>query len=426
MPASTITQSHRALLTDALVEPKPFYGEGVWSFPADHLNLFLAKDPFHVDLSKDAASDANLQKLAAACDAATFGMDQKDVLDESYRKAGKLDRKDFGLNIDIVTSGLLQAVHTALFSWEDQPRSIAAELYKLNVYGPGSFFKAHKDTPRGDDMFGSLVLNFPTKHEGGALVLRHDGREHIHDASAAAYTSGDQVSWIAFYSDVEHEVLPVTSGYRVTLTYNLYFTKDKPSDNPLPPAEPLLLAFKNVLGDESFLPTGGRLGFGLKHQYPIPVELEGRNEKQAFQDLSYALKGSDRAVFHTAELLGLKPKLAMAYELEDAGVYLLDSIYAGRHEVHGWEDEMRRWNGEKIESFLPDPEDDQYDHGYLADKAAAELPTLPSFDWIVPRASSTRVKSKFIAYGNQASMGSVYGDLVLIITVPPKDERAQA
>jgi hypothetical protein len=30
------------------------------------------------------------------------------------------------------------------------------------------------------------------------------------------------VRWTAFYSDCLHEVEPVTSGYRVTLTYNLY------------------------------------------------------------------------------------------------------------------------------------------------------------------------------------------------------------
>jgi len=30
------------------------------------------------------------------------------------------------------------------------------------------------------------------------------------------------VSWAAFYSDVEHEVLEVANGHRITLTYNLY------------------------------------------------------------------------------------------------------------------------------------------------------------------------------------------------------------
>lgn len=33
-------------------------------------------------------------------------------------------------------------------------------------------FKPHVDTSRGEDMFGSLVIVFPTPHEGGTFVLR--------------------------------------------------------------------------------------------------------------------------------------------------------------------------------------------------------------------------------------------------------------
>ena len=33
------------------------------------------------------------------------------------------------------------------------------------------------------------------------------------------------IKWAAFYSDCEHEVLEVTAGHRVTLTYNLYTTR---------------------------------------------------------------------------------------------------------------------------------------------------------------------------------------------------------
>jgi len=182
-------------------------------------------------------STAELSTLFAACQPATFGRNAEDVLDESYRKAGKLDKSDFAINLDLVGSGLLDKVHDALFGWEATRRDIRAELYKLNVYGaypltysvakacfltlfvgPGSFFKAHKDTPRGENMFGSLVLNFPITHEGGALMLRHGGREAAHDPSRSRYTADDQVSWVTFFSDVEHEVLPVTTGHRITIT----------------------------------------------------------------------------------------------------------------------------------------------------------------------------------------------------------------
>ena len=35
-------------------------------------------------------------------------------------------------------------------------------------------------------------------------------------------TAPPSISWAAFYSDCEHEVLEVTEGHRLTLTYNLY------------------------------------------------------------------------------------------------------------------------------------------------------------------------------------------------------------
>lgn len=48
-----------------------------------------------------------------------------------------------------------------------------AELYKLIAHGAGGFFKAHKDTPRSEDLLGSLAVVLSIRHEGGELVLRH-------------------------------------------------------------------------------------------------------------------------------------------------------------------------------------------------------------------------------------------------------------
>ena len=38
---------------------------------------------------------------------------------------------------------------------------IIAEPYSLNVYQVGGKFAKHKDTPRGDDMLGTLVICLP-------------------------------------------------------------------------------------------------------------------------------------------------------------------------------------------------------------------------------------------------------------------------
>jgi hypothetical protein len=45
---------------------------------------------------------------------------------------------------------------------------VKAELIKLNVYGPGGFFKSHVDSPKGE-AFGSLVIFLPNVFEGGVL-----------------------------------------------------------------------------------------------------------------------------------------------------------------------------------------------------------------------------------------------------------------
>ena len=93
----------------------------------------------------------------------------------------------------------------------------------IDASGEGAFFKAHQDTPRAADMFGSLVVVLPAPHEGGELALRHDGKEWTFDATKLLAGRTDAVAYVAFFSDVEHEVLPVRSGHRVTLTYNLYY-----------------------------------------------------------------------------------------------------------------------------------------------------------------------------------------------------------
>lgn len=81
------------------------------------------------------ASEDKLQHLSSTCDPATFGLDQEDVYDETYRKAGKLDSAYFSTKLDIITSGLMDAVRFDLLPGHQSQRQIRAQLYKLNVYG---------------------------------------------------------------------------------------------------------------------------------------------------------------------------------------------------------------------------------------------------------------------------------------------------
>ncbi len=96
---------------------------------------------------------------------------------------------------------------------------VIAEPYKLLMYDTGGFFLPHRDTEKLPGTFGSLILSLPSRHSGGELVLRHQGREQRVDFGSEFDPS--VIRWAAFFADCEHEELPVTSGHRVCLTYDL-------------------------------------------------------------------------------------------------------------------------------------------------------------------------------------------------------------
>lgn len=78
-------------------------------------------------------------------------------------------------------------------------------------------------------MFATLVVVLPGDYSGGELVIRHRGQEvrvdlHREEPSEAAFA--------AFYADCVHEVLPIASGYRLALIYNLV----RRGPGPLPQA----------------------------------------------------------------------------------------------------------------------------------------------------------------------------------------------
>ena len=79
------------------------------------------------------ATDEQLAALAEACQPASFGIAQKDVLDESYRKAGKLECADFATQFCPYTS-IVDKIKGALLQGRDST-NIDVEMYKLNVYG---------------------------------------------------------------------------------------------------------------------------------------------------------------------------------------------------------------------------------------------------------------------------------------------------
>ena len=81
------------------------------------------------------ASTEDLTALTEACDPATFGLGGEDVLDETYRKAVKLDASKFAITFNPACCDLIGAIKEQLFQVNVAASSLDCELSKLNIYG---------------------------------------------------------------------------------------------------------------------------------------------------------------------------------------------------------------------------------------------------------------------------------------------------
>ena len=317
----------------------------------------------------------------------------------------------------------------------------------IAMIGEGAFFKPHQDTPRGQDMFGSLVVVMPTPHEGGQLVLRHNGEEWTFDA--AALLSGkapNTLAYIAFFSDVEHEVLPVASGYRVTLTYNLYYTWDTSTrlyrqgvSSIMPPhadVRNLRRILGGLLDDPAFLPEGGNLGFGLRHRYPFTTPYDGGRDREPLRCLRRWLKGSDYSLFQACEGLGLNPLLRLIYDDRFGGghLLLLDAMFALADAVEGDTiasrellENKRKGDGiievKNITLGEGDVEDDR-DDGFT--DCPNDDDSKVKIYWVTSWGGGDEVYSERLTYGNEASIEYNYAHVCLIAEVPPAPDRTKS
>ena len=155
-----------------------------------------------------------------------FGKGDQTLVDQTVRKSWELNPTQFQTRNPAWQSAVQDIVSVAYqdFHLACGVANVKAELYKLLLYEEGAFFRSHQDSEKAPGMFGTLVICLPSLHEGGLLKLQHNGKEVQFNASTNSEFGS---SWAAWFSDVFHEVLPVTRGYRLVLTYNLIANRSK-------------------------------------------------------------------------------------------------------------------------------------------------------------------------------------------------------
>jgi hypothetical protein len=139
---------------------------------------------------------------------------------------------------------------------------------------------------------------------GGQLRVAHKGKERVY--LGEQWLDLGTIRWVAFYSDCEHEVLPVTSGHRVTLTYQLYVSEGigglVQPQLQMPDSKSYLMYryIKDMLASPTFIKNGGILGFHCAYQYPETFE-----GTHFYERYSRTLKGIDAVIFAVFRALGL-------------------------------------------------------------------------------------------------------------------------
>ncbi len=162
---------------------------------------------------------ATARALCAAGQPAPFGRRDQTLRDTRVRDTIEIEAS----RVRIAPLGFRRAIRPQLDMLGEQlglpeDGKLRAVLDKLLVYGPGQFFVPHQDSERDDRMIASLVVELPSRHTGGELVVQHLGERKVFRRKRRRETD---LSLVAFYADCPHEARPVKTGHRVVLTYHL-------------------------------------------------------------------------------------------------------------------------------------------------------------------------------------------------------------
>ncbi|ROW04644.1 hypothetical protein VPNG_07420 [Cytospora leucostoma] len=226
-------------------------------------------------------------QIKAVSRPAPFGRGDETVVDHSVRLTWELNTTEFR-NTNPAWPKFLDTIkQDAAHSLGLSPASISIDPHKLLLYETGSFFKRHKDSEKAPGMIGSLIICLPSKHEGGEVHLSHAGRDHIY---ATAPSSAFDITALAWYSDVTHEVKEVTAGHRLVLTYNIIQSSGAGKSAGFFVQQQAQLKEKIARWSTDF-PDLSKLVYFLDHKY----------SQSSLSPIN--LKGRDRAVFEVLQQL---------------------------------------------------------------------------------------------------------------------------
>lgn len=285
--------------------------------------------PIGLPLEKGQATA--LKKLARQ---APYGKGTQTVVDTKVRRVWEIDAEQVTFANPAWADIVKGAVDTIQSELGLLKQKLQAHLYKLLVYETGSFFLPHRDGEKLDRMVATLVIALPSHHEGGDLIVRHEGREVVIDFGPK---SRFHTQFAAFYADCEHEVRPVTSGFRLALVYNLTLAQGKggiaapTSGEHIAAATALLRKWVAAEWEDQ-----GRSGEIVPPKMAVLLDYK-YSQAGLTRD---TLKGIDRVeadvLFDAARAAGCDASLALVTYWESGSAEPSGGYDYGRHDRYGW------------------------------------------------------------------------------------------
>ena len=158
-----------------------------------------------------------ISQLVQVAEQAPYGKGEETLVDTTVRKTWQIAPEKVHISGKYWQT-MLDGIVTQALDGLGVSGEVHADLYKMLVYDAGSFFVNHRDTEKADGMFATLIVALPAVYTRGELRIEHAGHSVALNLQA---DDPSEISFAAFYADCIHEVLPITSGCRIVLIYNL-------------------------------------------------------------------------------------------------------------------------------------------------------------------------------------------------------------
>ena len=294
-------------------------------------------------------------ELIKRCEQAPHGKGERTMVDTNVRRVWRLKPSRFALTNQDWKVFLQTTVKTVQEAMGLENQKLGSHLHELLLYEPGSFFLPHRDGEKLDRMVATLVVVLPSAHQGGELIVRHEGQVETIDFSSVGKGSL-QTHFAAFYADCEHEVRPLKKGFRLCLVYNLTLGKSKKAiaaprlQEQIETVVPLVRAWSE---DDS----ARKLVITLDHEYT--------KDGLAWDKLKGADRGKARVLADAAKAVNCRAYLALL-TFHESGEAIDDGGYDyGYDRRSRWDDEDEDDDGEYDYEYDPDPDSGDYEMGEI-------------------------------------------------------------